>query len=122
MQGSSMFRGSRHMMVQPDCTSASDAGRDQVRAAVARILESIMSDEESLHRFLRVSDSRLGTQREAPQSPLYMLAILDVVTKDPYLLDFLAHHERITSEMISLYQARLVFQVSIEISRLSPRI
>ncbi|UVF18387.1 hypothetical protein HPT29_017990 [Microvirga terrae] len=122
MQDPSSLRSSRHMMAQLDYTSASDAEMDQIKAAVARILESIMSDEKSLQCFLRLGDRWLGTRRDAPQSPLYMLAILDVITKDTYLMDFLARREGITSDMIDMYQARLVFQVSLEVSRLSPRI
>jgi hypothetical protein len=106
-------------VTQPDSTPVSDPGLDDVKTSVARILEFIVSDEARHRTFLQTSGFRPDADRDAPQSPLFLLTILDAVSKDQSLLMALEWHERITCEMIQMCQARLVFEISVEVAGLS---
>ncbi|MBQ0820543.1 DUF3572 family protein [Microvirga sp. HBU67558] len=97
----------------------SDPGLDEVKATVARILDFIIADEERLHSFLRTSGFRPDADQAAAQLPLFMLTILDAVSKDQQLLSALARQQGITHEIVQMCQARLLFQVSVEIVQLS---
>lgn len=94
----------------------SDPGLDQVRDMVARILEFVVADGTRLEPFLKLTSFRPEAIRETASSPLFMLSVLDSVTKDDWLMDTLAEREGITPVIVELARARLAFHVVAEMT------
>jgi hypothetical protein len=92
-------------------------GLDQAEGIVVKILNFVASDGVRLARFLNLTGFRAETLREASQSRLFMLHVLDAIAKDENLLQQLNEHEGVQPEMVELARSRLAFQAVAEVTR-----
>jgi hypothetical protein len=91
-------------------------GIDVAEELVVKVLDYVISDRSRFVHFLSSTGFDYETIKEAAQSRLFMLSVLEYASKDERLLQVLGEQENVTPDMIDLARARLAFQAVLEVT------